>query len=130
MDPIANMLSTIKNASMSRKASVVIPFSMEKEQIASVLKAGGFLSEVKVFKEKETVGKSIRLDIAYDNGLPRLTELKRVSKPGRRVYKGYADLRPVVGGLGYMVLSTSRGVMTSNDARKKKLGGEVICLVY
>lgn len=130
MDPIANMLSTIKNASMSRKASVVIPFSMEKEKIAGVLKDGGFLTEVKVFKEKDTVGKSIRLDIAYDNGLPRLTELKRVSKPGRRVYKGYAELRPVVGGLGYMVLSTSRGVMTSHEARKKKLGGKVLCLVY
>lgn len=130
MDQIANMLSTIKNASMSRKVSVVVPFSTEKEKIAVVLKDGGFLSDVKVFKEKDSAGKSIRLDVSYDNGIPRLTELKRVSRPGRRVYKGYQELRPVVGGLGYMVLSTSRGIMTSNEARKKKLGGEVICLVY
>ena len=130
MDQIANMLSTIKNASMARKASVVVPFSIEKERVANVLKDGGFLTEVKVFKEKDSVCKNLRLDIAYDNTFPRITEIKRISKPGRRVYKGYMDLKPVVGGLGYMIISTSRGIMTSNEAKKKKLGGEVLCLVY
>lgn len=130
MDPIANMLSTIKNASMVGKPSIVVTYSKEKESIAEVLKNGGFLSEVKVFKDKEAPSKSLRLDIAYVDGVSKIKEIKRTSKPGRRIYKGYADIRPVVANLGFMVISTSRGVMNSIEAKKKKLGGEVICTIY
>ncbi len=130
MDPIANMLSTIKNASMVGKPSIVVTYSKEKENIAEVLKNGGFLSEVKVFKDKEAPSKSLRLDIAYVDGVSKIKEIKRTSKPGRRIYKGYTEIRPVVANLGFMVISTSRGVMNSIEAKKKKLGGEVICTIY
>ena len=130
MDPIANMLSTIKNASMVGKPSIVVTYSKEKESIAEVLKTGGFLSEVKVFKDKEAPSKSLRLDIAYVDGVSKIKEIKRTSKPGRRIYKGYTEIRPVVANLGFMVISTSRGVMNSIEAKKKKLGGEVICTIY
>ncbi len=130
MDPIANMLSTIKNASMVGKPSIVVTYSKEKESIAEVLKNGGFLTEVKVFKDKEAPSKSLRLDLSYVDGVSKIKEIKRTSKPGRRIYKGYTEIRPVVANLGFMVISTSRGVMNSIEAKKKKLGGEVICTIY
>jgi small subunit ribosomal protein S8 len=131
MDQISNMLSTIKNASMVGKKSIEFDYSKLKEEIAQVLKEGGFLSEVKVFKEKDSSIKKLRLDISYDEEEgSKITEIRRISKPGRRVYLGYSEIRPVAANMGFLVMSTSRGVMTSTDARKKKLGGEVICRVY
>lgn len=131
MDQISNMLSTIKNASMVGKKSVEFDYSKIKEEIAKVLKDGGFLDEVKVFKEKDSSIKKLRIDISFDeDGVAKITELRRMSKPGRRVYLGYSEIKPVAANMGFLVLSTSRGVMTSTEAKKKKLGGELICRVY
>jgi small subunit ribosomal protein S8 len=131
MDQIANMLSTIKNAAMAGKQSIELDHSKLKEEVAKVLKDGGFLQEVKVFKEKDSIIKKMRIDIAFDEASSsKVTALQRISKPGRRVYVGYQDIKPVAAHMGFLVLSTSRGVMNSKEARKKKLGGEIICKVY
>jgi small subunit ribosomal protein S8 len=129
MDNLSNMLSIIKNAAMARKPYVEVFHSNECEHVAKVLKEKGYLSEVKVFKPKDKSYKMIRLDLAYDNALPQISELKRISKPGRRVYKGSAQLRPVKSGYGMLIISTSRGIMSGEEAKVKKLGGELLCEV-
>lgn len=126
---IANMLSSIKNASLAGKKEVEVPYSKICESIAKVLKDTGYLAEVKVFKEKESAGKSIKLGIAYKNEIPVLRDIKMRSKPGRRIYKGADELGSVAGGYGTSVVSTSRGIMRGQEARKKRLGGELICEV-
>ena len=127
LDRLSNMISSIKNAAMAKKAYLELPHTGTCEDVAKVLKENGFLTEVKVFKEKGQAFKSLRLDIAYDqNGTPLLSDIKRVSKPGKRVYTDYVSLGHVASGYGLMVVSTSRGITTGLDARKRKLGGEVI----
>ena len=129
MDRISNMLSAIKNAAMALKKSVEVIHTNECEAIAKLLKEKGFLENVKVFKETGKPYKMLHLELAYQAGSPKISQVSRVSKPGRRIYKGSADIKHVVGGYGFSVVSTSRGLMTDAEARKKKLGGEVICLV-
>jgi small subunit ribosomal protein S8 len=129
IDLISNMLSSLKNASMAGKKSVEVMHTNQVEAIAKNLKEAGFLEEVKTFKESGKSFKKLRLDLAYENGLPKITDVQIVSKPGRRVYKGYKDMKLVAGGFGVSVVSTSRGILSGSEARKKKLGGEVICNV-
>lgn len=129
MDRIANMLSSIKNAAMAQKASVEVIHTKECEAIAKLFKERGFLENVKVFKETGMPYKMLHLDLAYAAGSPKVTQVRRVSKPGRRIYKGSQDIKHVVGGYGFSVVSTSRGLMTDAEARKKKLGGEIVCFV-
>ncbi len=130
MDLIANMLSTIKNAAMVGKPFVEIPYSKESEAVAKILKDSGFLAEVKSFKEKDKAYKMLHLAIAYADELPVASQLRRVSKPGRRIYRRSSDLQTVRGGRGVTVVSTSQGIMSAVEAKKRKLGGEVICKVY
>lgn len=131
IDRLSNMVSTIKNASLIGKEYVEIPHSNVCEDVAKLLKKEGFLSEVKVFKEKGSSYKMLRIDLAYDeDGISKITEIKRVSKPGRRIYKGSEEIRPVAGGYGISIISTSRGVVKDYTARNKKLGGEIICRVW
>ena len=130
VDTIANMLSTIKNASMIKKPSVEVPYSKQKEEIAKVLESRGFVSKVKVFSEKNSPIKGLHIDLAYTNDLPAINDIKRVSRPGRRIYKEALKLDFVKSGYGVLVVSTSRGIMSGEDARKKKLGGEVLCKVW
>lgn len=131
MDTIANLLSTIKNASMVRKASVELPFSKMNEGILNILKEKGFVENVKVFKHKDSVIKGLHVDLKYtESNKPFISEAKRVSKPGRRIYLGSTELEFVRNGFGIGIVSTSRGLMTTVEAKKKKLGGEVICEVY
>jgi len=130
VDRISNMLSSIKNASMTGNPFVEIPHSNVCEQIAEILKKKKFLENVKVFKEKGDSFKRLRLDIVYDNGVSRITDVKRISKPGRRIYKSSASFRKIAGGFGISVVSTSRGILSSDEAKKRKLGGEVICIVW
>ncbi|KKS17469.1 MAG: Ribosomal protein S8 [candidate division WWE3 bacterium GW2011_GWC1_41_7] len=129
VDLLSNMLSSIKNASMAGRRSIEVPHSKESEEVAKNLQKSGFLENVKVFKESGTAGKKIHLDLSYENGLPRVTDVKRISKPGRRVYKSYKDIERVAGGYGTLVVSTSRGIMEGSEAKKRKLGGELICSV-
>jgi small subunit ribosomal protein S8 len=129
-DTIADMLSTIKNAFSVRKPFVEVPYSKQKEQIAKVLEERGFISKVKVFSEKNSPIKGLHIDLAYTDDLSTIKDLRRVSKPGRRIYKEALDLNYVKSGHGILVVSTSRGIMSGEEARKKKLGGEVLCEVW
>ncbi|OGC50673.1 30S ribosomal protein S8 [candidate division WWE3 bacterium RIFCSPLOWO2_01_FULL_37_15] len=129
-DRLANMLSTIKNAYAINKPSVEMSHSKQMEEVAKVLEKAGFLKNVKVFKESGVSFKKLHIDLTYDNGMAKISNLVRVSKPGRRVYKNYGDMKPVAGGFGVSVVSTSRGIMSDSDAKKRKLGGEVICAAW
>lgn len=126
MDTLSNMLSAIKNGIMSGKSSVEVPFSKASEQVLHVMKNSKVIESFKVFKESEKPGKMIHVDFIAG----KITDLRRVSKPGRRIYRAAADLKTVSNGFGIGVISTSRGVMSVTEAKKKKLGGEVICEIW
>jgi len=124
MDPIANMLVTIKNGYLAKKSEVSFPYSKFKLEIAKVLEADKFVANVNKNELR------ITLDLIYENGKPKITEIKKVSKLGLRVYKKIKNIKKVKGGRGIYVVSTPQGVMTDKTARTKKLGGEVICQVW
>ncbi|KKR48470.1 MAG: 30S ribosomal protein S8 [Candidatus Magasanikbacteria bacterium GW2011_GWC2_40_17] len=126
-DPIADMLTRIRNASAVKKAEVLIPFSKVKLSIANILLQAGFLKSV----EKVEDGRGdLKIILKYQDGRPVLTSLTRISKPGRRIYIGKEDLKTVRNGLGISILSTSQGIMDGREAKKKNIGGELICEVY
>jgi len=129
LDTISNMLSMIKNASMAGRPFVEFSHSKMCENIAKIFHKEGFLGNVKIFKPKDSNRKMLHLDLIYTDGIPSISDIKRVSKPGRRIYKGNADIGFVAGGYGISVLSTSKGVMTGKAAQKKRLGGEILCEV-
>jgi small subunit ribosomal protein S8 len=127
-DPIADMLTRIRNAQAVQKASVEMPLSKTKRAIAAVLLEEGYIagfSEV----EPRPNRKLLSINLKYHNGRPVIERIERVSRPGLRRYVGKAELPKVLGGLGISIISTSRGVMTDAKARSLGLGGEVICLV-
>ena len=128
-DPIADMLTRIRNAVRIEHAQVDMPISKLKRGMADVLKREGYIwnwTEV----EKKPVSQ-LRIELKYGpNGERLIQHIRRVSKPGRRVYSGSADLRPVLNGLGISIVSTSRGVLSDREARQKKLGGEVLCELW
>lgn len=126
-DPIADMLTRIRNGQIAGHSNVVIPSSKVKLAIAKVLADEGFVSTYSV---KENDGKAeLSVDLKYYEGKPVIEMLKRVSRPGLRVYKNKDELPEVIGGLGIALISTSKGIMTDRDARKSGIGGEVICYV-
>lgn len=127
-DPIADMLTRIRNAIMVQKTDVAVPFSSIKAEIAKILKSSQFIEDVKVSGEGKE--KTIDIKIRKDLEPAKITEIERISKPGRRIYAGSTNIPTVKSGRGIVVLSTSKGVMSSIDARKEKIGGEVICSVY
>ena len=126
-DPIADMLTRIRNAQMVQKVSVVMPASKLKTAIAEVLKAEGYIDN---FAVRDTDGKP-QLDIAlkYYAGKPVIEHIERVSRPGLRVYKGRHDIPNVMNGLGVAIVTTPKGVMTDRKARQAGIGGEVLCYV-
>ncbi len=126
-DPIADMLTRIRNAQMVEKAAVTMPASKLKVSIAEVLKSEGYIDD---FAIRENDGKA-QLDIAlkYYAGRPVIERIERVSRPGLRVYKGKDDLPRVLNGLGVAIVSTPKGVMTDRKARASNVGGEVLCIV-
>ncbi|HSX41551.1 MAG TPA: 30S ribosomal protein S8 [Candidatus Saccharimonadales bacterium] len=128
-DPIADMLTRIRNGLAVRKASVLVPHSKMKEAIAGILKDNGFVTGFKV----ETASDGFKtMTVALDDGShqPSLSNLQRISKPGRRVYYSSADIPLILGGRGMVIISTSKGVMSGREARKAGLGGELICKVW
>ena len=127
-DPIADMLTRIRNAINVRKSEVVMPHSKLKQSVAEILKTSGFLSDVKV--TDATVGKSLKIVINGDGEAARITEIVRLSKPGRREYLGAKEIPAVKGGRGVVIISTSKGLMTGAQAKKDGVGGELICKVY
>jgi len=129
-DPIADMLTRIRNAVRARHPRVDIPHSRLKEGLAHILKKEGFLDAVAVVRPKEGFP-VIRVAIRYTpDGEPLMSGLERVSRPGRRVYCSKDEIPPVLGGLGVSVLSTSRGLMSSDDCRKVGVGGEILCNIW
>lgn len=125
------MISSLKNVSMSKKGFIETFHSNECESVAKILKKRGFLSEAKTFKPKDKSYKMLRLDLAKNaKGEFMLSNARRVSKPGRRIYVPFSRIKMVAGGYGVTVVSTSRGIMDGQEAKKKKLGGEVICEVF
>ena len=127
-DPSADMLTRIRNAVRVERPYVDVPMSRVKLGVAEVLKREGFVWDV---KEVEAEGhKAIRIELKYGpNGERVIQEIRRVSKPGRRMYAKSADLRPVLNGLGISIISSSHGVISDREARRQNLGGEVLCEV-
>jgi len=127
-DPIADMLSRIRNAIAVRKHEVSMPHSKAKEAVAQLLKKSGFLSTVRV--TDATIGKTLTILINNESDNARITEITRLSKPGRRYYVGAKEIPVVKRGRGVVIVSTSRGMMTGKDAQAQGVGGELICKVY
>ncbi|HRI42757.1 MAG TPA: 30S ribosomal protein S8 [Fimbriimonadaceae bacterium] len=128
-DPIADLLTRIRNGARAGLPSVEIPLSKIKIDIVKILEAEGFLKSHEI--STETKFPTIRVHIRYDaKRKPILKKLARVSKPGLRVYKAHDELKPIRSGLATQILSTSSGVMTDREARKRKIGGEVLCEVW
>ena len=129
VDPIGDMLTRIRNAQMRSLNKVEIPNSKFREKILNVLKQEGFISD---YKKSPDINKknSIYVDLKYYAGKPVINEIKRVSKPGRRVYARAESMPRIQNGLGLAIVSTSKGIMTDNDARNQNIGGEIICKVF
>lgn len=127
-DPIADMLTRIRNASMVGKSEVRLPSSKLKQTVAEQLKKAGYLESVKIEKAKPQ--NELVITIVEDGRAPVFTEIERVSRPGRRVYAGASDIPKVKNGRGIVLVSTSKGVMTGVEAIKQRLGGELLLKVY
>lgn len=128
-DPIADLLTRIRNATGARKTTVDVPWSRQKEEIAKVLVGEGFLDGVSVVEEQPR--NVLRITLRYDERrVPAITGIKRVSRPSLRVYVGVKDIQAVRKGLGVSVLSTPKGMLADRDARREQVGGEVICTVW
>jgi small subunit ribosomal protein S8 len=128
-DPIGDMLTRIRNASLARHREVAVPASRVKREIARILAEEGFIEDVTT--SSDGVQEYLNLQLKYVEGRsPVVSGLKRISKPGLRVYARKTEIPRVLGGLGVVILSTSRGIMTGAQARKLNLGGEVLCYVW
>jgi len=128
-DPIADTLSALKNASLAGKEEVVVPFSSFKERLISLLKREGFVGKVRKFKEKKGARLFLAVELLYGkSGSPKLTHVKRISKPGQRIYVNADRLKSPPAGV--RIVSTSCGLLTSREARKRRLGGELVAEVW
>lgn len=127
-DPIADMLTRIRNAINVRKSEIVLPHSNVKEAVAKLLKENGFLDTVRV--TDASIGKSLHIVINSEGTNPRITEISRVSTPGRRNFAKSKEIPTIKSGRGIVVVSTSKGLMTGTEAKKQGVGGELICKVY
>ena len=127
-DPIADMLTRVRNAILVRKSEVTMPHSKVKQSVAELLKSNGFVSDVTV--SDATIGKTLTIVINGEFENARITEIARLSKPGRRAYASAADIPVVKRGRGIVIVSTSKGMMTGKEAKKLGVGGELICKVY
>lgn len=130
-DPIADLLTRIRNAIMAKHETTTVPYSKMKEAIVKVLLEEGFIKNYQVMTGNKISEKRIKIYLKYDKyGTPVINSLTRISKPGRRIYKGYREIKKVLDTLGIAIISTPKGVMSDKIARKLKLGGEVICEVW
>jgi small subunit ribosomal protein S8 len=127
-DPIADMLTRIRNAVVAGYEEVIIPASRMKTSISRILKEEGFIKDFETVEASK--GKVIKIQLKYTDSQPALLGLERISKPGLRVYCGKGEIPRVYGGLGIAILSTPKGIMTGKQAWKNKLGGEVLCYVW
>jgi small subunit ribosomal protein S8 len=127
-DPISDLIVRIKNGSDAKKESISIPYSALKEAIAHTLAKGGYLGSVE--KKGKQISKTLEVSLVYHSGEPRVHGVQRVSKPSRRIYQKARDIRVFRSGYGSVVLSTPKGIMLDSDARKTKVGGEVLFKIW
>ncbi len=127
-DPIGDMFARIKNAHLRNYKKIQLPTSNFKTKIAEVLKNEGYIIDYKVTSEKNK--SKLEIDLKYNSGNPVISSIQRVSKPGRRIFSRAESLPKINNGLGIAIISTPKGVMTDIDARKQKVGGEIICKVF
>lgn len=127
-DPIADALTRIRNAYLAHKRGIALPHSNLKEALMRLLQKEQYVSDVKVINEKPQ--KKLHVTLHYINKLPAITQVKRISKPGRRVYFRSSNIKPVLSGQGLAVISTSQGLLTDKEAKKQKVGGEVLCTIF
>ena len=128
-DPIADMLTRIRNASLVKKDEVLIPFSKIKFEVAKILQKEGFVGEVKEIN-KDSIISTIEIALKYKGKTAVIRGIKKISKPGLRIYKGYKDIPRLLPSLGLLIISTSTGLMTNIDAKKQKMGGEILCEIF
>ena len=129
-DSIGDLIIRIKNGGRAKKDSVSVPFSNVRSAILEKLADKGFIKLLSKKSVKKT-GKSLEIGILYyPNGKPRVSEVKRISKPSRRIYKGYGDLHPIKQGYGSVIISTPKGILSDDEARKEKVGGEVLFNIW
>lgn len=126
-DPIADMLTRIRNAQMARRSSVTIPSSKLKKAIAQLLSAEGYVGEI---KDNDGTPATFTVELKYHGKIPAIRSITRESKPGHRAYKKSTELPRVLNDYGIAIISTSKGLMTNKEARKQGIGGEIICSVY
>ena len=129
IDPIGDMITRIRNAQLRALYNVKIPSSKFRAKVLEVLKQEGYISNYKLSSDSKNKN-SLVVDLKYHNGLPVIKEIKRVSKPGRRIYARADSIPKIQNGLGLAIVSTSIGIMSDNDARMKNVGGEIICRVF
>ena len=127
-DPIGDMIARIKNAQLRNHKKVQLPSSKFKVKIAEVLKSEGYIIDYKVYQESNKP--YLEISLKYNSGNPVISSIQRVSKPGRRIFSRAESLPKINNGLGIAIISTPKGVMTDIDARKQKVGGEIICKVF
>ena len=128
VDPIGDMITRIRNAQLRALNNVTIPSSKFRARILDVLKQEGYIANYKISSDNKK--ESLLVGLKYSNGLPVIKEIKRVSKPGRRIYAKAGSIEKIQNGLGLAIVSTSMGIMSDNDARTKNIGGEIICRVF
>jgi len=128
VDPITDMFNRIRNAQMAGKPEVSIPFSNLKFNIALILEQNKFIGKVE--KKGRKSNKLIDIILKYEDKQPAISGLKRISKPGQRIYISFKEIKPVRGGYGMAIISTPKGLMTGKEARRQKLGGEILCEIW
>tara|TARA_Y100001970_G_scaffold251959_1_gene325324 strand:+ start:2397 stop:2795 length:399 start_codon:yes stop_codon:yes gene_type:complete len=128
-DPIADMITRIRNAQLRTLSKVNIPNSKFRAKILNVLKEEGYIADYKFLQDEKNKG-TLVVSLKYNNGFPVIKEIRRVSKPGRRIYTKADSIPKIQSGLGIAIVSTSMGIMSDNDARLKNVGGEIICKVF
>jgi len=127
-DTIGDFLTIIRNGSTARKETVLASHSKVRESLCQIFKDEGYITEYSV--QEDGPKKSIQIELKYVNEVPAITGLNRESRPGQRIYFGYREIPRVLGGLGIAILTTSKGVMRAREARKNKVGGELICNIW
>ncbi|MDD3399582.1 MAG: 30S ribosomal protein S8 [Candidatus Pacebacteria bacterium] len=127
-DPVTDMLNRIKNAQASQKEGVVIPFSNFKYEIAKLLENEKLVGKIE--KKGRKAKKVIEIALKYENKIPAISGMRKVSRPGQRIYSPAQNIKPVKGGYGISIVSTSRGLMTGKEAKRQRLGGEILCEVW
>ena len=130
VDSIGNFLTVIRNAIIASKPSLVAPHSKINHRIAQILKDEGFIRDFSVEAQEDRPGKLLKVLLKYVDGEAVIHEITRMSRPGRRLYRAINNVKPVTGGLGIAIISTSRGIMTDKQARQLNVGGELLCQLW